>query len=173
MRRPSSTGVLPVMPTTRSSGSKSRDTSVNAANSRSIGTACRSRAWSARRPSLASSSSASRVASRGLRTRSTAPLWMIARWKRPLASGIASSVETLRPPPDSPNTVTRPGSPPNASMLSRTHARAATMSSMPAQPDAANSPPASSARYADPKMLRRWLMVTTTTSLRLHRLTPS
>ena len=32
--------------------------------------------------------------------------------------GIAMSVLTLPPPPDSPNTVTLPGSPPNSAMLS-------------------------------------------------------
>ncbi len=41
------------------------------------------------------------------------------------------STLTLPPPPDCPKMVTTPGSPPNAAMLSRTHSRAATMSSMP------------------------------------------
>ena len=46
---------------------------------------------------------------------------MIARWNSPLAEGIASSVATLRPPPDWPKMVTVFGSPPNWAMLSRTH----------------------------------------------------
>jgi hypothetical protein len=74
--------------------------------------------------------------------RSEAPLSTTALWKRPFAAGMAASVHTFAPPPDWPMIVTLPGSPPKAAMLSRTHSRAATMSSMPALPDAANfSPP--------------------------------
>jgi len=51
---------------------------------------------------------------------------MMALWNSPLASGIASRTHTLAPPPDSPMMVTLPGSPPKASMLSRTHSSAAT-----------------------------------------------
>ena len=60
-----------------------------------------------------------------------APLWPIARWKRPAASGVAMSVFTLQEPADSPKIVTRSGSPPNAAMLSRTHSSAAIWSSTP------------------------------------------
>jgi hypothetical protein len=58
---------------------------------------------------------------------------MMARWNSPFAAGIAISVATFRPPPDCPKIVTRFGSPPNRSMLSRTHSSAATMSSIPAR----------------------------------------
>ena len=54
-----------------------------------------------------------------------------ARRKSPAARGTASSAATDPPPADSPNTVTRAGSPPNPSMLSRTHSSAATWSSRP------------------------------------------
>ena len=104
---------------------------------------------------------------------SVAPLSMIARWKSPFAEGIASSVATLRPPPDWPNTVTLPGSPPKRPMLSRTHFSACTMSSMPASPEPANSLPPSSSRKVKPITLRRWFSVTTTTSPRRARAAPS
>ena len=68
-----------------------------------------------------------------------APLSMIARWNSPFALGIAISVATLRPPPDCPKIVTRFGSPPKRSMLSRTHSSAATMSSMPTRAGRARS----------------------------------
>ena len=45
---------------------------------------------------------------------SEAPLMPIARWKRPRASGEAISTLTLIEPAERPNTVTLPGSPPNA-----------------------------------------------------------
>src|ERR1700747_3088111 len=48
---------------------------------------------------------------------------------------------TFAPPPDSPKIVTLPASPPKAAILSRTHSSAATMSSIPAFPDAATSQP--------------------------------
>jgi hypothetical protein len=98
---------------------------------------------------------------------------MIARWKRPRACGIARSVDTFPPPPDSPKIVTLPGSPPKRATLSRTHSSAATMSSVPAFPDAANAAPAVSERSRWPRMLRRWLTVTTTTSPRRARLAPA
>ena len=46
--------------------------------------------------------------------RSLGPLCTIARWKRPVAAGTASNVETFAPPPDSPKIVTFDGSPPKA-----------------------------------------------------------
>jgi hypothetical protein len=49
-----------------------------------------------------------------------APLWISARWNSPAAAGAASSVQVLRPPADSPNTITLAGSPPNAAMLAWT-----------------------------------------------------
>ena len=60
-------------------------------------------------------------------------------WKSPCAAGMAMSVQIFAPPPDSPKTVTFPGSPPNAAMLSRTHSRAATRSSCAAFPTAYRS----------------------------------
>ncbi len=54
-----------------------------------------------------------------------APLCVMAWVNKPSASGIPSSVVTLMAPADSPATVTRAGSPPNAEMLSCTHCRAA------------------------------------------------
>ena len=62
-------------------------------------------------------------------------LCAIALWNRPRAAGQASMALTFAPPPDWPKIVTLPGSPPNAAMLSRTQANAATMSSTPALPD--------------------------------------
>ena len=50
-------------------------------------------------------------------------LCAIARRNSPAARGMASSAATDPPPADSPNTVTRSGSPPNAAMLSRTHSQ--------------------------------------------------
>ncbi len=58
-------------------------------------------------------------------------LWATARRKRPAARGTASREATEPAPADSPKTVTCPGSPPNAVMLSRTHSSAATWSSRP------------------------------------------
>jgi hypothetical protein len=52
-----------------------------------------------------------------------APLCAMAWPNKPAASGIDSSVVTLIAPADSPATVTRPGSPPNAAMFSCTHRR--------------------------------------------------
>ena len=98
---------------------------------------------------------------------------MIARWNRPVASGIASSVDTFRPPPDSPKMVTAAGSPPKRAMLSRTHASAWMMSSMPALPASANASATRSPSSRWPKTLSRWLIVTTTTSPRFARFTPS
>ena len=91
---------------------------------------------------------------------------MIARWNKPFARGIDSSVLTFAPPPDSPNTVTLPGSPPNAVIFSRTHSSAATMSSVPALPDNRYASPPTADRSRCPKMFSRWLTATTTTSFR-------
>ena len=55
----------------------------------------------------------------------------MARWNRPCAAGVAISVVTEIAPADSPKTVTCPGSPPKAAMLSRTHSRAAIWSRRP------------------------------------------
>ena len=75
------------------------------------------------------------------------PLWTIALWKSPLADGMAISTLTFAPPPDSPKMVTLRGSPPNRAILSRTHSRAATMSSTPARPPPAKLGPAISSRW--------------------------
>ena len=66
---------------------------------------------------------------------------------RPFATGIAIITLTFLPPPDSPKIVTLPGSPPKVSMLSRTHSRASTASSIPLMPEAAYSAPAISFKY--------------------------
>ena len=58
-------------------------------------------------------------------------LCAIARWKRPLALGMAISAAMQPAPDDSPKTVTRPGSPPKAAMLSWTQRSAATWSRSP------------------------------------------
>ncbi len=55
----------------------------------------------------------------------------IALWNRPWASGEVMSVLTEPPPADSPNTVTLPGSPPNAAMFFWTQRRAAIWSRVP------------------------------------------
>jgi hypothetical protein len=49
------------------------------------------------------------------------PLWRIARWNNPFASGDAMRAPTLAPPADWPKIVTRERSPPKWAMLSRTH----------------------------------------------------
>ena len=76
-------------------------------------------------------------------TRSAAPLWVMARRKRPSARGTARSVPTLIAPADSPKIVTLSGSPPKAAMLSRTHSSAAIWSRRPrfASPSARNRKP--------------------------------
>ena len=58
-------------------------------------------------------------------------LWAMARWNSPAAAGMASSEITDPAPADSPNTVTRTGSPPKAAMLPATQRSAATWSSRP------------------------------------------
>ena len=73
----------------------------------------------------------------GGRVRLSEPLWGMARRKRPWAEGMPSRAPMLMAPADSPKTVTSPGSPPKASMLSRTQVRAATWSSSPRLPDEA------------------------------------
>ena len=56
---------------------------------------------------------------------------MIARRNSPVASGEPSRHATLTAPEDSPKSVTFSGSPPNASMFSRTHFSAASWSRRP------------------------------------------
>ena len=58
-------------------------------------------------------------------------LCAIARRNRPSAAGMTSSDAIAPAPADSPNTVTRSGSPPNAAMFSLTQPNAATWSSRP------------------------------------------
>ena len=101
------------------------------------------------RPSALSSFSASAVASGRVAWRSVEPDCTAARWNRPLADGVASRVEVFDPPPDWPNTITRPGSPPKRSMLARTHSSEATMSMTPQTPALAKS--------ADAPRSARWL----------------
>ncbi len=58
-------------------------------------------------------------------------LCAMARRNRPAASGMTSRAAIAPAPADSPKTVTRSGSPPNAAMFSRTQRSAATWSSSP------------------------------------------
>ena len=58
-------------------------------------------------------------------------LCAMARRNRPAAAGMTSRAAIAPAPADSPNTVTRPGSPPKAAMFSRTQRSAATWSSRP------------------------------------------
>jgi hypothetical protein len=60
-----------------------------------------------------------------------APLCAIARWNSPLAAGDPTSAAVMLAPADSPNTVTLPGSPPNAPMFCCTQRNAASASSKP------------------------------------------
>ena len=68
-------------------------------------------------------------------TFSSEPLSTIALWNRPLADGMAISVETFAPPPDWPKMVTLVGSPPKAAMLSRTHSSAGHQVELPTLPE--------------------------------------
>ncbi len=61
----------------------------------------------------------------GLEMPVQAPLSMMTRWKRPSLFGETMCRQALMPPADSPNRVTRAGSPPNAPMFALTHASAA------------------------------------------------
>ena len=88
---------------------------------------------------------------------------MMALWKSPLALGIHISVPTLPPPPDSPKMVTLLGSPPNLAILSRTHSKACTASSIPTLPEYLYFLETVE-RSRNPRMFNRWLMLTTTTS---------
>ena len=81
------------------------------------------------------------VAARGPAAVTCWPLMVQALWNSPRAAGIAIRVAILAPPPDWPNTVTLPGSPPKRPMLSRTHCSANTRSSWPALPEANSSGP--------------------------------
>ena len=96
----------------------------------SSGSTVRRSAAVASSPSSAAQAPAMSRASSGVKN-VPGTLCAIARPNSPAARGIASSAATDPPPADSPNTVTRPGSPPNARMLSRTHSSAATWSSSP------------------------------------------
>ena len=94
------------------------------------------------RPAAARRRAATARASAGVWARTAVPAeavpdWRIARWNSGWAAGMASSREIFRAPPDWPTSVTLPGSPPKAAILSLTHSRAATMSSWPTLPEAA------------------------------------
>ena len=58
----------------------------------------------------------------------------IAWWKSPSAEGEITRERTLNAPPDSPAIVTLLGSPPNASIFSRTHSKALIRSRVPKFP---------------------------------------
>ncbi len=82
-------------------------------------------------PRAAAIASVTRRASSGRATLVALPLWTTAPEKSPFAAGHAMSVATLMAPADSPMTVTREGSPPNAATLSWTQCSARSWSRMP------------------------------------------
>ncbi len=65
-----------------------------------------------------------------------APLWLIARWNRPFATGEPARPPTMAAPADSPKIVTLFGSPPNAAMLAFTQRSTAMLSASAWLPDA-------------------------------------
>ncbi len=139
----------------------------------SIGSACSASASARSRPAATATSCDMRAASSAVRM--CAPpekLCMMALWNRPRAGGNAIKVATFAAPPDWPKMVTLSGSPPKPATLSRTHLKARTMSSTPVLPESAKR----SSRLSSliwPKILIRWLIVTTTTSPSRARLVPS
>ena len=82
-------------------------------------------------PSASATRPAATAASSLRTTLLDAGLCAMAAANSPAADGVAISVVTALPPADSPKTVTRPGSPPKAAMLSRTHSSAAIWSRSP------------------------------------------
>ena len=102
-------------------------------------------------PSSSSTWSESSVAiSRG-HTKLAPPDWRIARWKSPWARGRPRRVAQLMAPADSPKIVTWSGSPPKASISSRTQVSAATWSRRPSLPVAGSRWPKRSRRRRKPK----------------------
>ena len=101
------------------------------------------------------------------------PLCATARWNRPCAAGMPSSVLTLPAPPDWPKIVTLAGLPPKPAMLSRIHSRPAMMSFIPTFDASAYFSPPSAGRYRNPKAFKRWVMPTTTTPCLRARFAPS
>ena len=71
-------------------------------------------------------------------------------------------MQTFPPPPDWPMMVTLSGSPPKLAMLSFTHWRAATQSSIPTLPECLYFSPPTAAKSVKPKQFRRWLIETKT-----------
>ena len=110
---------------------------------RSTGSRCSWSMLSTVSPTSWRTRSARSVPVSGSTARSDGPLWMIALWKRPCADGMPSRIEIFMPPPDSPKSVTLPGSPPKRAMLSRIHSSAATRSRMPTMPETVYSSGAS------------------------------
>jgi len=106
------------------------ETARCAANRSSMPTSA-SVAAEASRPSWVLSTAVTRAASAGSAAACTAPLWGMARAKRPAARGATIMLVTLMAPADSPKIVTLPGSPPNAAMFCCTHSNAAIWSSSP------------------------------------------
>ena len=86
------------------------------------------------------------------------PLCAIARWNKPREPGATRWAHTSKAPPDSPKTVTSPGSPPNAAALRWTQRSAACWSSRPNAPE-----PGRSGWARKPKKPSRKFVVTTTT----------
>ena len=106
-------------------GPGSRAVTASAAAASTAGSTADSSAAVGRRPSSGAHTQARPAARSGVQN-VPGTLCATARRKSPAAAGIASSAATQPAPAGSPKTVTRPGSPPKAAMLSRTHARAAT-----------------------------------------------
>ena len=96
-------------PSIRACASSNRSTGTRASASRVAGT-----------PSISASRAPIRAASAAGMTWWAAPLCRTARRNRPSARGMDSRSPMDIAPADSPKTVTRPGSPPKAAMLSRT-----------------------------------------------------
>jgi hypothetical protein len=100
-------------------------------------------------PACAANASPADWASAGVRE-AQLPLSMIPPLNRPRASGDVISAQIGQPPADSPAIVTRPGSPPNAAMLRRTHRSAASWSSRPKLPVAVSREVPSPGTSRDP-----------------------
>ena len=109
----------------RSTDSGKRAVTASPAAASTSGATEDSSAAVGRRPSSDAHTEAMPAASSGVKN-VPGTLCATALQNRPVALGIASSAATEPAPVDWPKTVTRPGLPPKAWTLSRTHSRAAT-----------------------------------------------
>ena len=126
-----------------------------AARSVSTGSSSTPSALAVLRPSSASTVSATSEAVSTSLTDSAAPLCGMALRIIDGTPGTPSSVATLIPPADSPNSVMLSGSPPKDAMFSRTHAMAAIWSRMPLFAAPANSLPNNGSTCRNPNTPRR------------------